>query len=246
MQKNASSGNPYPKKDVQLVEYTGWCSYFFLWGLTLTLMFEMLEGFDAMKNVTCEDFEREFEQLSSEALDDVRRDALVAHQQSCQYCMSFSESVHPVRDALLNMAELEVPPYFEANLKREINRLESGLSKPKWESGLLPRFVALGTGFALALIVSFIVLQPGQQPGTNPAVGNPGVVAESETLEQPKKAERGLTVPEESDLLLTNSEADLDTATHRLPEPAGTDSIPIPIEDDFWQLNKVSTTPDDN
>ena len=35
-----------------------------------------------------------------------------------------------------------------------------------------------------------------------------------------------------------------DTATHRLPEPAGQDSIPIPVEDDYWKLNQVSTTPD--
>ena len=206
----------------------------------------MQEGFDAMKNVTCEDFEREFEQLTNGTLDEERKNALIAHQQSCQYCMNFNASVYPIREVLLNMSELEVPPYFEANLKREINRLDSGLSKPRWESGFLPRFAALGTGFALALIVGFLVLQPGQQPGSIPGMDNPGEMAASEAIEQPQKGEQEMIIPGESNLLLTESESDLDTATHRLPEPAGTDSIPIPIEDDLWQLNKVSTTPDDN
>ena len=206
----------------------------------------MQEGSDVMKNVTCEDFEREFEQLSKGTLNDERREALLQHQRSCQYCLRFGESLHPVREALLHMTELEVPPYFEANLKREINRLERGLSKPRWESGLLPRFVALSTGFALAVIVSLIVFQPGQQPGSIPGTVTPGMVAESETIEQPQKGESSLNAVETSGLLLTDNETESDTATHRLPEPAGLDSIPIPVEDDFWQLNKVSTTPDDN
>ena len=53
-------------------------------------------------------------------------------------------------------------------------------------------------------------------------------------------------VLETPEVLLTERPADTDTATHRLPEPAGLDSIPIPVDDDFWQLNKVSTTPDEN
>ena len=72
----------------------------------------MQEGSDVMKNVTCEDFEREFEQLSKGTLNDERREALLQHQRSCQYCLRFGESLHPVREALLHMTELEVPPLF--------------------------------------------------------------------------------------------------------------------------------------
>jgi hypothetical protein len=202
-----------------------------------------------MMNVRCEDFEREYQNLSNDNVSVERKRELEVHLQSCKYCMNYSKATGEMREALLHLPNIDVPPYFETNLKREINRLEHGLRKPELNSKPLPRFLAFGSGFAVALLISFLVFQGGQYQQVMPGLNQqPGSIAKSE---QPSATSEQIEEQLHHDdiygtLLLTESGALYDTSTHRLPEPAGTDSIPIPVDDDFWQINQVSTTPDEN
>ncbi len=198
-----------------------------------------------MKKMTCEVFEREFRFLPDSVIDAARREALEEHARSCSHCAQYSEESNTVRANLSSLPPIPVPPYFEANLKREINRFERGLKKPQWNSNPVPRFLAIGLGFSMAFVISLIISQPGQQPGMT-GTNQPDYMAESETTAPANTLETEKSITNQDQLLLVDSSKPADTAIHRLPEPAGMDSIPVPIEDDPWQINQVSTTPEDN
>ncbi len=198
-----------------------------------------------MKKITCESYERGFLEFTKGTLDPEHRKAFEDHREQCEHCRNFSKATSDVRVALSQLPAIETPPYFTSNLKREINRLEQGSKKPEWNSRLIPRLLALGTGFALALFISFVALQPGQQPGI-PGMEQPDMVAGSGASEETVNPDKKLTIDRGGELLLTENEVVVDTMTHRLPEPAGMDSIPIPVDDDYWKINQVSTTPEDN
>ncbi len=202
-----------------------------------------------MKNVRCEDFEREYQNLSSDNVSVELRRELEEHLQNCKYCLNYSKATGDIRDTLLHLPKIDVPPYFGTNLKREINRLEHGLRKPELNSKPLPRFLAFGSGFAVALLISFLVFQGGEYQPVIPGLDQqPGFMAESEPSDAASEQIEGQLYPDDffETLGLTENRPLLETSTHRLPEPAGTDSIPIPVDDDFWQINQVSTTPDEN
>lgn len=199
-----------------------------------------------MKNLSCEDFEREFAEFSRGGLSADRRDTLERHRRECPLCQRITEETWALRSTLQSLPQLEAPPYFLANIKREINRLEHGLKKPRWNPSPLPRFLTAGAGFAIAVLLSFIFLQSGERSTGFTPPSSP--TASTEQI-QPNQ---NLNVPEEevlkedpSEQWYASEEGVIDTATHRLPEPAGQDSIPIPVENDYWKLNQVSTTPDD-
>ena len=199
-----------------------------------------------MMKVSCEDFEREFTTSVDGGIDSERKRALEEHRRTCPSCKSFDENTHAIRNRLLRVPKLETPPYFAANLRREINRMEQGLKRPDWNTGLVPRFLSLGTGFALALICGILIFRPGTQQTVYPPLSVP--VAENKNTTQdhnPGINEDHSLASDPTELWLVTKDAGLDTATHRLPEPAGQDSIPIPVDDDYWRLNQVSTTPND-
>ena len=50
-------------------------------------------------------------------------------------------------------------------------------------------------------------------------------------------------VSDPSELWYASERTLIDTTQHRIPERPGTDSIPIPVEDDLWRIDRVSTTP---
>ena len=204
-----------------------------------------------MMNVNCEDFEREFAGFFSGEIDADRKDALEEHRRNCSSCQRFNEETGAIREALHRIPKLEVPPYFTANVKREVNRLELGLKKPDWNPRLLPRFLSVSTGFAMALICGLLFFQPNRQQAVYPTLtgSNPseaGQISDSEKpADLPEQIERPL-ISDPSEDLFAGEVSTFDTLTHRLPEPPGQDSISIPFEDDFWQLNQVSTTPDEH
>jgi len=198
-----------------------------------------------MKKMTCEVFEREYLNLSDSSIDAARREELEEHTRHCSHCAQYSKDNSSVREALSSLPPIQVPPYFEANLKREINRLERGLKRPQWNTNPVPRFLAIGLGFSMAFVISLFISQPGQQPGM-PGINQPGYMAESETTAPANTLATEKSITNQDQLLLVDSSKPADTAIHRLPEPAGMDSIPVPIEDDPWQINQVSTTPEDN
>ncbi|TKJ39835.1 hypothetical protein CEE37_11195 [candidate division LCP-89 bacterium B3_LCP] len=199
-----------------------------------------------MMKVSCEDFERGYEDFSGGQLDSSKAKALEEHLTTCPACRLYTQSQHLVRDALRTLPEMKTPPYFWTNLKREINRIESGQKKPSFNASLLPRFASVASGFALALICGFLFLQQGNhQPGFLQT--DPSITAERSLQDGASDATLEETSPiDYSQDWLAADNVQIDTSQHRLPEPAGQDSIPIPVEDDFWQLNQVSTTPDDN
>lgn len=203
-----------------------------------------------MMKVSCEEFENRYTDLIGGKLDDEQKKAFEEHRRSCVHCMRLTSESLIIRRELLNLPKLEVSPYLAANVKREINRLERGLGKPAWTPGLMPRFAALASGFAIAIICSLIIFQPtGQQTG-DPALMSPatqpGMTAESGTTSDNLELNEAPTLYDPTEEMFTSFDASIDTATHHLPEPPGTDSIPIPVEDDYWRINQVSTTPDDN
>lgn len=199
-----------------------------------------------MKKVRCEDFEREFAEFSGGSLSVDQRDALERHQRECRYCQSLNEKTWAFRRTLQSFPQLEAPPYFLANIKREINRLEHGLKKPQWNSKPLPHFLTVGAGITIAVICSIIFLQPDERAtGFIPSSGPTAATEQIQSDQNANPAEDNLLSEDPSEFLYASEESPVDTATHRLPEPAGQDSIPIPVEDDYWKLNQVSTTPDD-
>lgn len=197
-----------------------------------------------MKTMKCEEFEAKFAAFVAGALDAEQVEDMVRHQQTCSHCRHFNEESGKIRERFLDLSKLKVSPYFNANLQREINRLERGLEKPDFSPSSIPRFVAIATGFAVAIIAGFIVFQ-SNRPVTNPTAISPRTVAESQLETSPSNTADDYLLTEPTDVFYTMDEQ-IDTATHRLPEPAGTDSFPIPTEDDLWQLNQVSTTPGGN
>lgn len=210
----------------------------------------MRKSAESMMKMKCEEFERQYGELVAGALNVDRRAALERHRESCKYCARFTTESETIRKALLNLSKLEASPYLAAGIRREINRLERGISHPDWSPRLLPRFVALGTGFALAIICSLIIFESGGQRADNPLIygtnGANNVVAERENTGIAPTVSDQDQPAENPAALFTSTDSNLDTMTHRLPEPAGTDSIPVPTEDDLWRLNQVSTTPGDN
>ncbi|MBU0519429.1 hypothetical protein KKA00_10695 [bacterium] len=195
-----------------------------------------------MMNVRCEDFEREHAEFKTGKLDTERSEALAAHQRQCSHCATYSAGLHEVRQMLQKLPQLESSPYFESDLQREINSLKHGGNSKQQASGV-PRFLALASGFAVAIIVSFVILQPAEQPTTIDA--SRGVMAEEQTLEKKSVPNSARMITNElAEELMLAYEGPVDTAIHRLPEPAGQDSIPIP--NDYWKLDQVSTTPGDN
>ncbi len=198
-----------------------------------------------MKNVNCEDFEREFQEFSSDGLNADRLRELELHQRECPHCRQYDLETSTLRQALQSIPLLEEPPYFLANLKREINRQESGLRKPQYRSNPLPRFLTVSTGFAVAIIASLVFLQPAQRNiGLSPSTGPTAGTEQLQPDQNMNNPSEELLLEDPSSLGFASEDGILDTATHRLPEPAGQDSIPIPVEDDYWKLNQVSTTPD--
>jgi len=69
----------------------------------------------------------------------------------------------------------------------------------------------------------------------NPATPS-GMTAERGTTSENLEVSEPAMLYDPAEELFTSHESGIDTATHHLPEPPGTDSIPIP----------VATTPDDN
>ena len=203
-----------------------------------------------MMKVSCEEFENRYADLITGNLDAEQKKALEEHGRSCTHCQRFTAQSDAIRQELLNLPQLEVSPYFAANVRREINRLERGLKKPEWTPSLLPRFAALASGFAVAVICGLIIFQPGGQNANDPTLMNPatpsGMTAERGTTSENLEVSEPAMLYDPAEELLTSYESGVDTATHHLPEPPGTDSIPIPVEDDYWRINQVSTTPDDN
>ncbi len=195
-----------------------------------------------MRSMNCEEFERRYTAFKAGTLSADEVEAFVKHQQSCSLCRHFTEESDALRTRLLDLPKLKTSPYFLAALHREIQRMERGLRKPDQMPSPLPRFFAAATGFAVAVIVGFIVFR-SDQPVTKSNTEAPAVVAESRS-EAPSLDEQTV-VAEPPEVFFTMDEQ-IDTATHRLPEPAGIDSFPIPMEDDLWQINQVSTTPGGN
>lgn len=200
-----------------------------------------------MMSVSCEDFEREFADFSGGRVTEDRRKDLEEHRRNCDHCRRYAEESEEIREALQRIPKLEVPPYFATNLKREINRMELGLKRLEWSPSPAPRFLALSTGFAMALIVGFIFLQPGKRQWDYPTLPQPlsgtGDIADAENTEVDTDMTGRSLMSNPSDIWFAAEGSVIDTARHRLPEPAGTDSIPIPMDDDYPRINQVSTTP---
>lgn len=199
-----------------------------------------------MKQVNCEDFERELADFITGGLSPERKDAFEKHRQHCVTCRNFSREADSIREALRQLPQLQVPPYFMANLKREINRLERGLRKPQWNMRPAPRLLSLSAGFALAIFCGVLFLHSGNQPSGVPTLIKPPENAErTASMEKNTPApsqEQGPAISDADEFLYAEEGIERDTSRHRLPEPAGQDSIPIPIDNDYWKLNQVSTT----
>jgi len=196
-----------------------------------------------MMHVRCEEFENEFAAFKEGRLDSEKSKAFAAHQKQCAHCAAYAAGLYDIRQILVELPKLEAPPYFLSNLERAINQQKYG-GKSREGVGGVPRLIALASGFAIALIVSFIVLQPDQEPAMMDS--SPGVMANEQMLNKGAPVETAVPAfSEPSDIgKMLAHEGPVDTTIHHLPERAGQDSIAIP--NDYWQLDQVSTSPGDN
>jgi hypothetical protein len=204
-----------------------------------------------MTQIRCEEFERDFAYQSDSQTDPARQQALENHRQNCSFCRSYSTITFNLRAALSCVPKLETTPQFIFNLRREINRLERPRTNREIGVAPLPHTLAVSTGFALAVVMGIFLLRPGQPiQEIVPINSNPPVIATQTTATQavpktvtkPERVEPQITVPTSRDLLASGT-LGRDTLKHRLPEAPGKDSIPIPVENDLWRMNQVSTTP---
>gem|GEM_PF-2475009 len=212
-----------------------------------------------MMTINCEELEQGFSDLSRGQVDPQRRAALEEHRRTCPHCRQFSADTMELRLVLSELPKLETSPQFIFNLKREIHRMEGGQAARGWSFSLFPHPLALTSGFALAILLGYVLFQPATSPVMDPAnmASAPDLIPES--VEAPSVAQeqvvpqvitppatpqviRPMTAAPQEQFLLTQ-DAVVDTARHRLPETPGTDSIPIPVQDDLWRMNQVSTTP---
>jgi hypothetical protein len=205
-----------------------------------------------MTEIRCEDFEREFASLSDvQAKSDLKLE-LEKHRQNCSYCRNYNLQTQNLRTTLNHIPRLETSPQFIFNLRREINRLENPRTKRELGFVPWPHSVAVSSGFVIAIILGFIFLRPGA-PISEPTQTNNMPAMTTQTVPQkiaplsPIVKQEHLETPSVSSRqhnLLASSDSRHDTLIHRLPEAPGKDSIPIPLEDDFWRMNhQVSTTP---
>ncbi len=194
--------------------------------------------------ISCENYERNWANLSVGNIASERREALEEHRRSCPYCRNFSAEMLQIRDTLQAMPRLHASPQFAPNLMRQIRQLESGGNRRgwSWEPRLSP--VALSAGFAVALLLGFLFLRPANAPldlmTSQPADALQGR-AEVQNVPLQLAPQRQIMPGANSDLLAAGK-VELDTAKHRLPETPGHQQIPIPVEDDLWRLNQASTT----
>jgi len=199
-----------------------------------------------MTNIRCEDYERGYADLAETATDSIRRQALADHAQSCPYCRNFGAQALRLRAAMSSLPRLDVSPQFIYNLRRAIHRLER--AETGFGRDFAPKAypLALSAGFAMALLLGFLFLRPGYQPGGIGGMQPTALTAATGAQVQGPAAqpirERQMT-PVSTQEALIAQDAGTDTARHRLPEAPGKEKIPIPVEDDLWRLNQVSTTP---
>jgi hypothetical protein len=209
-------------------------------------------GKETMTDIRCEDFEREFAQLNDMQAEPARRQALASHKQNCPFCRNYSAEMQGLRTALRNLRKLETSPQFIFNLKREINRLELPTSRREMRSTPLPYTVALSTGFALAIFIGVLLLRPVLPVSESTLSLNPAPISSQvavKDVSSPASATQEILDPKiipspiHEQWTATNDLSNRDTLKHRLPEAPGKDSIPIPLRDDYWRMNQVSTIP---
>ncbi|MCX6640126.1 MAG: hypothetical protein NTW14_06545 [bacterium] len=201
-----------------------------------------------MMNLSCEEFEKEYPAIKATHASAERLAELEQHRASCALCRQYAQDTRRVREALISLPKLQTPPYFLSNLKREINRMEMGLSKPEWNTGLFPRLALLGSGFTTAIVLGFFLFNPASRQisyptaaSVEPSTDNVATIVTPQV--EIKKIAKPTTThePLQSRFLADNAPAD--TAIHKLPERPGHDQITIPVNDDLWRVNQVSTTP---
>ena len=195
--------------------------------------------------ISCENYERNWANLSAGNLASEQREALEEHRRSCPYCRNFSSVMLQIRDSLQTMPRLDASPQFAPNLMRQIRHLEGGGNRRRW--GREPRLspVALSAGFAVALLLGFLFLRPADAPlDLATSQPNDALQGRADVQSVPLQlAPQRQKMPGANSDLFAAGKVELDTAKHRLPETPGHQQIPIPVEDDLWRLNQASTTP---
>ncbi|MFH1862690.1 MAG: zf-HC2 domain-containing protein [bacterium] len=198
-----------------------------------------------MSAVRCEDFEKAFAGFIRGELDPAEKARLEAHRRECRHCQDFSREASELREVLHQTPELEVSPYFTHQLMREVKRMEQGKQKPEWDWFPLPRFAALTTGFAVALVLGIFFLRFNPQMSSTPSmVQSPGTIEDriQPGIERSAPKSAVNQTSGRFDELFAETETRVDTIEHRLPERAGSSSIAIPTDDDPWRINQVSTS----
>jgi hypothetical protein len=194
--------------------------------------------------ISCENYERNWANLSAGNIASKQREALEEHRRSCPYCRNFSAEMLLIRHTLQAIPRLNASLQFAPSLMRQIRQLESAGDRRRW--GWEPRLnpVALSAGFAVALLLGFLFLRPVNSPlnlTTSQSADALQGRAEVQSVPIQPAPQRQIMPSADSDLLAAGK-VELDTAKHRLPETPGHQQIPIPVEDDLWRLNQASTT----
>lgn len=202
-----------------------------------------------MKNISCEEFEKHFADSGEIETDSSWKSALEEHRRDCPYCQRFELASYRLREAFRSIPTLDAPPFFLQNVLREIRRSERGTSRTSWRPAPQVRFLTISTGFAVALFLGFIFLRSGAPPGvTNFTQPNPSAdnVLPSGNLQRgPVSIPTPAFSANPENPMFASGVSEIDTATHHLPEPPGTNVITIPPDDDLWRINQVSTTQGD-
>jgi hypothetical protein len=148
----------------------------------------------------------------------------------------------------MSIPDLPTPPYFMANLKREINRLERGVRKPDWSLSFFPRLALLGSGFTAALILGTMLFQPVAQQANMASLqesGSKAALIAGEPVLQPPATKNNQPAPvkrhQQAQPQFAFETSNTDTAVHKLPERPGQDQIHI--NNDPWPTNQVSLNP---
>ncbi len=200
-----------------------------------------------MMNFNCEDYEKHFPDSTGDQKPAGTGEALEKHRESCPSCQVFNQETAQIRTLLLSLPKLEAAPNFSYNLRREINRMEGSKSRPEWGTAPLP--LALSGGFALAVLLGFLLFRPMIQTESMlpmPMNASQNVVAQDQPGETAKEVasapvEQAYVMPADNQLL--TEKAGMDTSIHQLPGEPGMEAIPVPVQTEPWPINQVSTTP---
>ncbi len=200
-----------------------------------------------MDSISCSEVENYLSSYSGRDIDPDLKIALERHHATCPHCRQYTEEIRSIRNLLLTLPALEVSSEFLPNLRREIARLEYG--NPRGEKRVLtfPQTVAISTGFAMALLVGFLLFRPGIQTTDGDIGRTSGLMAEqTPQVRTPEASSQNpsshIAALPTTTWIITDSLAQ-DTNRHRLPETPGKQQIPIPAHDDLWRINQVSSSP---